>query len=109
MQHFKEDSKIGTDVVALNKALPAITCMNTKNGKATWAEDSDVAHMLPKRLVLGGEEDFIVDSQALAETASYLGLHEAVQLPKVYHDFMLGKRWQAGADYIANWLASKSL
>lgn len=105
IQHFEEDSKIGADLVALNRVLPSVTCMNQVSGQAHWMEDTDVQSHIPKRLVLGGTEDFIVDTDALAETATYMGIKEgAISLPEVYHDSMLGSKWKDGADYISNWL-----
>ena len=105
MYHFEEDSKIGADLVALNRVLPSVTCMNQLSGQAHWVEDATIQSFVPKILVLGGAEDFIVDSDALAETATFMGKKEgAILLPEVYHDSMLGSKWKQGAEYISGWL-----
>ena len=36
MQHFKEDSSIGVDLVAMNKILPSKTSMHPSSGVANW-------------------------------------------------------------------------
>ena len=54
-------------------------------------------------LVLGGEMDVIVDSEALEETAKAYGVKAKI-LPGVAHDAMLGSRWRQSAETILEWL-----
>jgi len=57
----------------------------------------------PSVLVVGAEEDFIIDKEGVVETAVYLGV-EPVFIPDAYHDVMLGPKWRLSADVIAKWL-----
>jgi hypothetical protein len=47
----------------------------------------------------------VVDAEGVRETAAFLGV-EPVVLSGMYHDVMLGPRWQLAADEIAGWLDS---
>jgi hypothetical protein len=55
MKHFKEDSKIGLNLRDLKPQLPAATA--TADGTAPWLSSA------PPLLVIGTENDFIVDEQ----------------------------------------------
>lgn len=61
--------------------------------------------MRPSMLVVGAENDFIVDRDGVSETARYLGV-KPVFIPDAYHDVMLGPKWRLSADIIADWLAT---
>lgn len=56
----------------------------------------------PSILVVGAEQDFIIDKEGILETAVYLGV-EPVFIPS-YHDVMLGPKWRLSANVIAKWL-----
>eukprot|EP00597_Dinobryon_sp_UTEXLB2267_P009751 CAMPEP_0170098170 /NCGR_PEP_ID=MMETSP0020_2-20130122/279_1 /TAXON_ID=98059 /ORGANISM="Dinobryon sp., Strain UTEXLB2267" /LENGTH=161 /DNA_ID=CAMNT_0010320575 /DNA_START=377 /DNA_END=862 /DNA_ORIENTATION=+ len=102
MSRFREDSKVVVDFKALSHALPSVTCMK-EDGTACWLSDNnDKDSTLPWRIVIGGEEDRIVDSEGVQETARYLGT-KALLLSEVPHDLMLGDTacWRKAADLIA--------
>ncbi|KAK7394157.1 hypothetical protein VNO78_14677 [Psophocarpus tetragonolobus] len=54
-------------------------------------------------LVLGAEDDFIVDSEGLKETAKFYGV-QPVCVNAVAHDMMLDISWEKGAKVILSWL-----
>ncbi|GAB2299992.1 hypothetical protein Dimus_034038 [Dionaea muscipula] len=54
-------------------------------------------------LVLGAENDFIVDRQGLDETGGFYGV-PAVCIEGVAHDLMLDCQWDRGATAILSWL-----
>ncbi len=105
MECFKADSEIGLDLKSLSMLLPSVTSMN-KDGQASWISSNE-KDMIPI-LVIGAENDFIVDSFGVQETAKYLGV-EAVTVRNLYHDVMLGPKWKETADILFNWLQSNSL
>ena len=55
------------------------------------------------RLVIGAGKDYILDEEGVKETAKYLGV-EPVIIKDLYHDVMLGPKWQQSADEIKKWL-----
>eukprot|EP00850_Spirogloea_muscicola_P022015 SM000272S10282 [mRNA] locus=s272:65484:69983:- [translate_table: standard] len=57
----------------------------------------------PPILVLGAENDFIVDRAGLQETADFFDT-EAVVVPNVAHDLMLDTGWKCAADAVQQWL-----
>ena len=68
-------------------------------GRARWLADG------PAALVVGAENDFIVDSEGVEETAAFLGTTPLV-LPGLPHDIMLDTRWEAAAECVVEWIAS---
>ncbi|XP_028805850.1 uncharacterized protein LOC114760723 [Neltuma alba] len=54
-------------------------------------------------LVLGANDDFIVDAEGLKETASFYGV-PPVFVEDVAHDMMLDVSWDKGAKVILSWL-----
>ncbi|KAI5432395.1 uncharacterized protein LOC127128727 [Lathyrus oleraceus] len=56
-----------------------------------------------KVLVLGANDDFIVDAEGLKETAEFYGV-SAVCVEAVAHDMMLDTSWEKGAEVILSWL-----
>lgn len=71
-------------------------------GEAQLVTDDGV---VPARLVVGAENDVIVDLQGLQETARYFGIEKGpVVLPGLYHDVMLGPKWGAAARVIKQWI-----
>eukprot|EP00850_Spirogloea_muscicola_P001701 SM000006S19466 [mRNA] locus=s6:974244:976665:+ [translate_table: standard] len=57
----------------------------------------------PPILVLGAENDFIVDRVGLEETADFFST-EAVVVPDVAHDLMLDTGWKCAANAVQQWL-----
>jgi hypothetical protein len=58
----------------------------------------------PRAFVLGGEEDCVVDVEAVRELAAYYGVQPNV-LPGMAHDCMLDTRWEQAAGALEGWLA----
>ncbi|KAK2359337.1 alpha/beta-Hydrolases superfamily protein [Trifolium repens] len=56
-------------------------------------------------LVLGANNDFIVDAEGLKETAEFYGV-SPVCIEGVAHDMMLDTSWDKGAEVILSWLNS---
>ncbi|EPS71260.1 hypothetical protein M569_03495, partial [Genlisea aurea] len=54
-------------------------------------------------LVLGAENDFIVDAKGIEETGRFCGV-PAVRIEGVAHDMMLDSAWEKGAQAILSWL-----
>ena len=71
LSHFNDDSKIGLELVSLSKVLP-ISQAN-ENQQAKWLFDGTQKSPLLNALVVGAENDFIVDQQGVEETATFLG------------------------------------
>ncbi|KAK1357503.1 AB hydrolase-1 domain-containing protein [Heracleum sosnowskyi] len=55
-------------------------------------------------LVLGANDDFIVDAKGISETGIFYGV-EPVCIEGVAHDMMLDTSWEKGAEYILQWLS----
>lgn len=90
MQLMKTGCPQGTrllDLRQLQRSLPVPTCTKPV-------------------LVLGGQEDAIVDLEALEETAK---VHQVkpIILEGVPHDAMLGSRWRSAAEAILSWLENQ--
>lgn len=56
-------------------------------------------------LVVGAENDFILDRQAIDETAVQLGAKEVI-LPGIAHDVMLDTNWKDAADVLDSWMSA---
>jgi len=92
--YFKRDSKATIDLVDASKKLPSENV--NSNGQALFLEH------IPKALVIGAKDDFIVDEEGVQETARYFGV-EPIFCDSP-HDIMLGNRHTNGAQVIQNWL-----
>lgn len=57
----------------------------------------------PSILVLGAENDFILDKQGIEETASYMGTKEVI-VPGIAHDIMLDMGWRDAANVLESWM-----
>ena len=68
MSHFSEDSVIGLDLKSVVKSLPMKQA--DENQQAIWLNDNK-GNNIP-RLVIGAENDFVVDKQGVEETAKFL-------------------------------------
>ena len=68
------------------------------------AQSTSPTAVLP-RLVIGAEKDYIVDIAGVLETGQYLGV-EPVFIPGLYHEVMLGPKWNLTAFAIGRWLDS---
>lgn len=93
--YFTRDSKAVLDVSDLSRCLPSKS--TDANGRAPFVTQ------LPPCLVVGAQDDFIVDTIGNQESATYYGLEETVFIDSP-HDVMLGKNWKAGADVLKEWL-----
>ncbi|KAK4602132.1 hypothetical protein RGQ29_011264 [Quercus rubra] len=56
-------------------------------------------------LVLGANDDFIVDAEGLRETGQFYGV-SPVNVEQVAHDMMLDCSWEKGAKVILSWLTA---
>ncbi|KAK7815645.1 hypothetical protein CFP56_001280 [Quercus suber] len=56
-------------------------------------------------LVLGANDDFIVDAEGLRETGRFYGV-SPVNVERVAHDMMLDCSWEKGAKVILSWLTA---
>ncbi|KAJ1455641.1 Alpha/Beta hydrolase protein [Pelagophyceae sp. CCMP2097] len=92
MAKFKADSTVGLDLGDYMRTLPT----PEKGGRARWLAEDD----LPKISVFGAELDFIVDEEAVLETANFVGA-EARFFPAAPHDVMLCDDDDAMADAVA--------
>ena len=99
LQRFKADSKVVLDLPSLARVLPSVTSTGP-DGRATWLDEGGAR---PQLMVLGGENDFIVDQPGVVETARYCGV-DAQFLPGGYHDLMLGNKAEPTAEKISDWL-----
>jgi len=98
MTHFQEDSKVTLDLRDLADKLPALD--TDSNGCSTCIKNGVLQY---QALVLGGTEDFIVDSYAVKETARYLCANNSaidkksrcklVMVKGAVHDVMLANCW----------------
>lgn len=85
---MKESSKVPLfDLRNLNSSLPVPPPM--KNA--------------PPVLVVGAENDFILDKQGIEETASFLGTEEVI-VSGIAHDVMLDVGWRHAADVLKSWM-----
>jgi pimeloyl-ACP methyl ester carboxylesterase len=95
--YFARDSEATIDLFDLAKKLPSL---KTTDGKAPFVG------ILPPCLVMGGKDDFIVDSEGVEETATYFGLQEPLIVDSP-HDVMLGRKWTNAANALDQWLQEK--
>lgn len=63
---------------------------------------------VPPILVIGAENDFVVDMQGLHDTAAVYG-NNLVVLPSIAHDIMLDTAWKDAAEVVGSWLKEKAL
>lgn len=141
MSCFKKDSKASLDLISLADQLPSKQI--SPDGEASWinggqsvttsrssygakaSRSAGDGSAIPARLVIGAENDFIVDQQGVEETAVYMGLRGlfgdsmvehasnstviltsggAILIPDMYHDVMLGSKWRRACIIISDWL-----
>jgi pimeloyl-ACP methyl ester carboxylesterase len=98
--YFARDSKATIDLLDLAKKLPSSKSMD--GGLAPFCKE------LPKCLVIGGTDDFIVDREGVEETARFFNATGAVFVDSP-HDVMLGAKWENAARTLANWLEGSSI
>ena len=82
------------------KEIKKVPKTSTKLKNIVKKEESLLA-----RLVIGAGKDYIVDDEGVRETALYLDV-EPIIIKDLYHDVMLGPKWQQAADEIKKWLES---
>lgn len=63
-----------------------------------------VSGMAGRVLVMGGEDDVIVDEVALRDAADFWGAREPLLLPRTPHDLMLATGWEAAFDAMYAWI-----
>jgi hypothetical protein len=96
-QHVPSASSNET-VSANISSSPSAEQSTPKAGLSTSGSPSSIA-----RLVVGASNDFIVDREGITETATYLDV-APIFVEGLYHDVMLGTRWNETANIIADWL-----
>ncbi|XP_024520530.1 uncharacterized protein LOC9660563 [Selaginella moellendorffii] len=57
----------------------------------------------PPVLVIGSENDFILDEQAVRETGAFFNAKEHI-ISSIAHDIMLDTQWRKAADVVLDWL-----
>ncbi len=98
MKHFQQDSMVTIDLVDMAKKLPIIS---TNNDGASLFIKKDILHK--PALVLGGSADFIVDREAIEETARFFAVKPVV-VDGAVHDVMLANSWENVAREVEYWL-----
>ncbi|KAL7549423.1 hypothetical protein ACHAWF_012694 [Thalassiosira exigua] len=107
LARFERDSKVTMDMRDLTKKLPILK--SDSNGRSTCLDA-----LLHPPLVLGGEDDYIVDSDAVEETARFLSPKSTdrdkhgcnlVLVKDAVHDVMLARCWRDVAKEIELWLS----
>lgn len=94
--YFERDTVATINLRDLSKILPSANV--DRDGRAHFSD------LIPPALVLGAEDDFIVDKTGVIETAKYFGVEPTmIDSP---HDVMLGSKWENSASSIAQWLQS---
>lgn len=99
--YFARDSAATIDIMDLPRHLPSK--VTDSNGRACFRAKLD---QLPC-LVAGAIDDYIVDREALDETATYFGLAKTDVMPLLIdspHDVMLGAKWNNAAEKLNGWL-----
>jgi pimeloyl-ACP methyl ester carboxylesterase len=101
--YFARDSAATIDIMDLSKHLPSRS--TDSKGRAVFL---DSLTKLPF-LVAGARDDYIVDQEALEETATYFGVGNGDEMPVLInspHDVMLGQKWMNAANVLEDWLVS---
>lgn len=96
LPRFEADSRVGLDLGDFTQALPS-ACADA-HGRALWSRARD----LPS-LVLGAEQDAVVDREGVEEAGVFLGCGSRL-LPGLPHDVMLCSGWRLGADEVVEWV-----
>lgn len=99
VKRFDEDSIVGVDLVALKDSLPSLQWDNMRQAK--WLQYSPPS--LPRRLVIGATQDYIVDKSGVVETATYLGVEPV--FVDCYHDVMLGAKAGMTLQLLEDWIS----
>lgn len=84
-------------------AASATRLIDLKDMNAQVPLPAPPAHA-PPAFVMGGEDDTVVDVQAVQELAAYYGVQPVV-LKRMAHDVMLDTRWEEAAAQLESWLA----
>jgi len=96
MQYFAADSKVGLDTRTAPQQFPAKTSAGD-DGRCSWLE------RLPPTLIVGAQNDLVVDNQAVEETAAFYD--SALLWVKGPHDIMLDPvGGEAAAQAILDWV-----
>mmetsp|Transcript_34144 Transcript_34144/g.66104 ORF Transcript_34144/g.66104 Transcript_34144/m.66104 type:complete len:182 (+) Transcript_34144:185-730(+) len=101
MRRFEENKKPFFDLSSVVRRLPILTA--TGEGEAPWLKQGTSNGVtLPSRLVVGAQDDFIVDATGVRETARYLGVDPV--FVDGAHDVMLDVNQEATAERILDWI-----
>jgi len=92
---FAKDSQCGLDLGDFLRNLPATAAVD---GVAPWIGGAGPV------LVVGAEQDAVVDIEAVQETAAFVGSSPATVLSGLPHDVMLATEWRRAAEPIIEWL-----
>ena len=95
-QNFLRDSAATIDLLNLSKKLPSL--LTDSDGKSLFVNDE-----FPSCLVVGAKDDYIVDTEAVEETAVYFGASPPI-IVESPHDIMLGRNWMKAAKTLKTWL-----
>mmetsp|Transcript_24350 Transcript_24350/g.53172 ORF Transcript_24350/g.53172 Transcript_24350/m.53172 type:complete len:329 (-) Transcript_24350:239-1225(-) len=96
-ERLAADSRAILDVAHFSRNVPSKA--SSECGIASWVGDA------PPTLVLGAEEDIVVDKEGVEEMAAFLGV-KAIMIPRVPHDVMLCSEWKLAADALSDWVLS---
>ena len=102
MAHFSKDSKVTMDLSDMAKKLPIYA--TDDDGKSIHLKQNVLQF---PALVLGGTDDYIVDRDAVEETARFFGVEDGantVLVDNAVHDVMLGSCWNTVAEKVEVWL-----
>ena len=100
MTKFQEDSRVTMDLKDLSNKLPMHA--TDEDGCSTYIKNGVLQ---AKGLVIGGTEDYIVDSEAVKETATFL-CASSKMVDGAVHDIMLTNCWLDVAKELEVWLNS---
>lgn len=98
--YFARDTVAIINLDDLAKQLPSAAC--DSNGQAPFVTQSNFV----PALVVGAQDDFIVDKVGVEETATFFGLQSPTFIDSA-HDVMLGSKWRNGAEVLIKWLSDE--
>ena len=100
MRRFQADSRVGIDLRDVSSSLPSLK--SDSNGKASFL-NNDLYSI--NSLIIGAENDYIVDTTGVIETAKFFN-QNPIFIKNLYHDIMLGPKAKYAADIIQEWITN---
>ncbi|KAL7541700.1 hypothetical protein ACHAXR_011145 [Thalassiosira sp. AJA248-18] len=97
MTYFQKDSKVTMDMHDLASKLP-----NTDGDGCS----TSIGVLQYQALVIGGTKDYIVDHDAIKETARFLSAATTIMVNGAVHEVMLAACWVEVAKELELWLSS---